>query len=127
MINFPNLDKLNQFSKVLVMNGTCKPQFDIFLKTVMCTHSRLYAINVSNLPKKPKSIVETKAKYPRMLMILPVAMALVATSIFVSKKFILSTKSELESSDKFSKTIDSEYENKVLAELEARHKRKTEI
>ena len=126
MMNFINLVKFNQFSKTAVINRTCKIQLDTISKTQFSTHGRLFALDMSHLPKKPKSTSETKAKYPRMLMVLPIAMALVATSIFVSRKFFFSKKSEVEPSVTFSNTNDSEYENKVLAELEARHRRKTE-
>ena len=126
MMNLVNLVKFNQFSKAAVTSRLCKLQLNTISKTYFSTQCRLFAVDMSHLPKKPKSTVETKAKYPRMLMVLPIAMALVATSIFVSKKFFFSKKSEVEPSETFSKINDSEYENKVLAELEARHRRKTE-
>ena len=54
-------------------------------------------------------------------MVLSIAMTLVATSIFVSKKVFLKFKVCIETI-----TDDSEYENRVLIELKAQRKREAE-
>ena len=59
-------------------------------------------------------------------MVLSIAMTLVATSIFVSKKVFLKFKVCIETITNVFMTDDSEYENRVLIELEAQRKRETE-
>lgn len=91
-----------------------------FLQTALQSSSpKKVAMDMSAIPRRPK-VRSERARYPKMLLVLPILMAVVSTSAYLSRKYLFKTREEKRLDIQLD---DGNYVNKVEAGLKERIKR----